>query len=317
MPSSTSYADITVNTRKRFTGYLAPVDFLPQLKQELKYITAVHDRLVIADGLPQPTVWAENIWYEPQIIEAASIGAAASALTKIQRNWWPYAWQLHRRHTLIQEKLPHVAAKPLNFPQQVKLAQLGSFTLLTPTTMLASAQCSSPFPNGVVSFVEDTEGPPSRAYLKLWEAFTQLGVWPKVGDRCLDLGACPGGWTWVLAKLGADVVAYDRAKLAPHVASMRGVTTVKGDAFNATPDRVGRIDWLCSDVICYPERLRDHVRLWLDSGLCSNFICTLKFQGDSHYGVIADMLAIPGSRVIHLHHNKHEVTWMLRASSPN
>ena len=53
MPSSTSYADITVNTRKRFTGYLAPVDFLPQLKQELKYITAVHDRLVIADGPPR------------------------------------------------------------------------------------------------------------------------------------------------------------------------------------------------------------------------------------------------------------------------
>ncbi len=293
------------------TGYLAAPGFVAQLLGELRDVQEVHDHLVIAAGSPQVCTWAENIWFDPQRITVTSIGDAVKALKSLQRNWWPYAWQLHRRHALIQEKLPHVAAKPLKFPELYPESRLGSFTLLDPNTMLASAHCSSPFPNGVPNFVEDSEGPPSRAYLKLWEALTLARTYPKRGDRCLDLGASPGGWTWVLAKLGASVVAYDRAALAPNVAAMRGVSTVKGDAFAATPDKVGPIDWLCSDVICYPEKLRDFVQLWLDSGKCQNFVCTLKFQGDSHYGVIADMRKIPGSTVIHLHNNKHEVTWIL------
>jgi 23S rRNA (cytidine2498-2'-O)-methyltransferase len=36
----------------------------------------------------------------------------------------------------------------------------------------------------------------------------------------------------------------------------------------------------------------------------------LKFQGDDHYGVIRDFAAIPGGHVLHLSHNKHELTWM-------
>jgi len=293
------------------TGYLAAPGFVAQLVGELRGVREVHDHLVLTDGPPQESSWAENIWYDPQIIQVASIGDAAKALKSIQRNWWPYAWQLHRRHALIQEKLPHVGAKPLRFPELPPVAPLGSFTLLGPTTLLASPVCRSPFPNGVPTFAEDTNGPPSRAYLKLWEALTLLKRWPTPGERCLDLGASPGGWTWVLAKLGASVVAYDRAELAPNVAAMKGVSAVKGDAFAATPDKVGQVDWLCSDVICYPEKLRDFVHLWLDSGKCKNFVCTLKFQGDSHYGVIKDMRKIPGSTVLHLHHNKHEVTWML------
>ena len=301
--------------RANSTGYLAAPGFLPQLLGELRNVKKVHDHLVIAAGDPQTCTWAENIWYDPQVIEVASIGEAAKALKAIQRNWWPYAWQLHRRHALIQEKLPHVGAKPMRFPEVYPDSPLGSFTLLGPTTLLASPVCSSPFPNGVPSFVEDGDGPPSRAYLKLWEAFTHLKKWPTKGERCLDLGASPGGWTWVLAKLGASVIAYDRAELAPNVLAMRGVSSVKGDAFAATPDKVGPVNWLCSDVICYPERLRDFVKLWLDSGRCKNFVCTLKFQGDSHYGVIDDMRKIPGSTVIHLHNNKHEVTWMLSSNT--
>jgi 23S rRNA (cytidine2498-2'-O)-methyltransferase len=53
------------------------------------------------------------------------------------------------------------------------------------------------------------------------------------------------------------------------------------------------------------------VKAWLDSGSCRSFVCTLKFQGSSHYEVIREFASVPGSRLLHLSHNKHELTWML------
>ena len=89
---------------------------------------------------------------------------------------------------------------------------------------------------GEYEFEEDKRSPPSRAYLKLWELFTRLGYWPQAGDRVLDLGCSPGGWTWVLAtQLGAMVVAVDRSPLARNLMEHRNVEFLKGDAFTLTP----------------------------------------------------------------------------------
>ena len=44
-------------------------------------------------------------------------------------------------------------------------------------------------------------------------------------------------------------------------------------------------------------------------------LITVKFQGDSHYGVIGRFLAIPGSSLVHLACNKHELTWTLRSAT--
>ena len=117
----------------------------------------------------------------------------------MQRNWAAYAAAHHRRMALIQDRLPPVKARPLRFPEPAPTAHLGAWTLLAPDRLLASPTKTSPFPNGECRFEEDRTGPPSRAYLKLWEALTRLGAWPGPGDTCLDLGASPGGWTWVLA----------------------------------------------------------------------------------------------------------------------
>ena len=78
-----------------------------------------------------------------------------------------------------------------------------------------------------------------------------------------------------------------------------------------TPETVGPVDWIFSDVACYPEKLLEWVNHWLESGLCKNYICTLKFQGDTSYDIAKQFLAIPGSQLHHLIHNKHELTWML------
>jgi len=189
---------------------------------------------------------------------------------------------------------------------------MGAFTLLDEGLILGSADCSSPFPNGELRFLEDKEGPPSRAYRKLWEALVMAGARPGLGQRCLDAGASPGGWTWALANLGASVLAVDRAPLEPKIAALPGVEFRKGSAFSLKPEDVGPVDWLFSDVICYPPVLYAWVEKWLASGLARNYVCTIKMQGSSYDRETTDLFAaIPGSRVLHLWHNKHELTWML------
>jgi 23S rRNA (cytidine2498-2'-O)-methyltransferase len=192
---------------------------------------------------------------------------------------------------------------------------LGSWTLLAPDRLLAAAHCNAPFPNGEVTFVEDREGPPNRAYLKLWEALVRLGRWPQPGERCLDLGASPGGWTYVLAKLGAGVVAIDKAPLDPKVAAMPGVAWRGESAFALDPASVGSVDWVFSDVICYPARLLALVERWRASGLARNFVCTIKFQGETDHETAEAFAAIPGAQVLHLHNNKHELTFALLAGA--
>ena len=299
----------------QLTGYLAPEGLEEQLVGELSAISSIHGRLVLAKGV-QPSLWAQNIWFAPTEIKISSINDAAKQLKAKQRNWANYSFHLHRRAELIQQALPHVSAKPLTFPTIAPSSPLGSWTLLDNDTVLYSERCSSPFPNGEIRFVENHEHPPSRAYLKLWEALTRLGSWPQPGERCLDAGACPGGWSWVLASLGAEVIAIDRAPLDPRVNSMPGVSSRIGDAFQATPESIGSCDWVFSDMACYPERLYEWVLKWIEAKAAKQIVCSVKLQIPSTAGgrrsefdlrLLAD---IPGSMLLHQFHNKHELTWI-------
>ncbi len=134
--------------------------------------------------------------------------------------------------------------------------------------------------------------------------------WPKAGETCLDLGASPGGWTWLLAQTGASVVAVDKAPLADHVARMHDVRWRQARRSPSTLQREAPVDWLCSDIICYPQRLLRLVQRWFDAVAARNIICTIKFQGVTDQGVVHEFQAIPGGRVLHLHHNRHELTFI-------
>jgi 23S rRNA (cytidine2498-2'-O)-methyltransferase len=296
-----------VNVR---TAYLAAEGFADELAHEIGCAVATHGRLLIAPGPPRPAAWAANIWLDPQEIPIASISDAAAKLRAIQRNWAVYAPHLYRRAMLIQEQLPKVSAKPLVFGSTPPAASLGSWTLLDAGTMLAAPDCSSAFPNGEIHFVEDRSGPPSRAYLKLWEALTLIGRQPGPGETCLDLGSSPGGWSWALQKMGAHVISVDKAPLAPEIARLPGVEHRQESAFTLDPRTIGPLDWLFSDIVCYPTRLLTLVERWLTAGTCRNFICTVKFQGTTDHDTASRFAAIPGSQLRHLFHNKHELTWI-------
>jgi len=292
-------------------AYLAPEGFAGLLETELgDRVRARYERLFVAKPDGPPPVWVANVWRTPVEIPIVSIGDGVRRLKAIQRNWVLYSADHHRRAALIQEQLPKVSAKPLVFGHAPPTAPLGSWTLVRPDLILAAPDCSSPFPNGEARFVEDRDAPPSRAYLKLWETFTRTGVQPAPGELCLDLGSSPGGWTWVLASLGARVISVDKAPIEPHIASMPGVTYRQESAFGLDPRTAPPVDWLFSDVICYPARLLGLVERWLSAGKARRFVCTLKFQAETDFDTIERFRAIPGSQIFHLHANKHELTWV-------
>lgn len=297
----------------QFTVYQAPPGLLPDLVRELsaaREVTAVREPLVTASGPPHPAAFAADIWPDPAFSPVASISAAARTLTAVQRNWACVPVGHFRRAALIAAKLPKVSARPLVFGQPLPSAPLGAFTLWDESTLLFSPRTAEPVPGGDYRFVEDKSGPPNRAYLKLWEALTRLGTMPGPGDVCLDLGGSPGGWTWVLAGLGARVTCVDKAPLAPNVAAMSGVSYQPGSAFAVDVARFPGVSWLFWDVICYPGRFLTYVKRLAARPDCPRLVCTVKFQGETDFTAISELSAIPGARLFHLSHNKHELTFV-------
>jgi len=141
----------------------------------------------------------------------------------------------------------------------------------------------SGFPGGEIPVAVDKSAP-SRAFAKLLEAELRLGHRIETGERCVDLGASPGSWTYVALNRGARVVAVDRSVLREDLMRHPKLTFHSGDAFAFEPE--APVDWLLCDVIAAPERSIGLVRSWLKSGWCRKFIVTIKFKGTEGYGVL-------------------------------
>ena len=292
------------------SAYLGSKEYMKPLINEIAGIIDVQGQLILSSAPPIRALWALNIWQTPTMIPIESINDGAKKLKSIQRNWCLYSYQSHRRAKLIQEKLPYISAKPLKFPCQPPSSSIGSWTLITPNQILASPKCSSLFQNGKVLFEEDKKGPPSRAYLKLYEVLTKIEKLPQPGEFCIDAGGSPGSWAWAIQKLGANVLSVDRSSLNQAVLSRPNVKYLKKDAFTIKPSEFDKVDWLFSDIICYPEKLFEWVSMWVESKKCNNFVSIIKFKGIKDYSIARKFLEIEGSQVTHLYNNKHELTWI-------
>ncbi len=295
-----------------FSVHIAPRGLLRPLAEELgDRVLAIRGRAVLAKGQDVP-YWAQTSWTAPFWLEVSSINDAARRLSAVQRRWAAHMDRdsgFNRRAALIEEALPHVNKRPLVFGEDYVPKPLGGFLLWDRDLVLASATTTSCFADGEVHFEEDKLAPPGRAYLKLWESFTIFGTRPAPGELCLELGAAPGSWTWVLGNLGARVFSIDKAPLASHIESMPVVNHCLGSGFALTPDLTGRTDWLFSDMICYPQRLLALVQQYIEARAMRHALCTIKFQSDKDHDVIAAFAAIKGSQIRHLSCNKHELTW--------
>ncbi len=295
--------------------YLAPhaheKDLLDELAHKGVNVLEARGRMVLAEGERDDVVWAQASFLGVEEIAVKSIGDAAKQLKARGRNWASFTVDHHRRAQLIQEQLPHYPVKEIPFLHPRPTVPMGGWTLWNPELVLASARTSSVYPLAEMSFLEDQVNPPSRAYLKLWEFFTcHAGELPNAGEHLLDMGACPGGWTWVLQSFGGKVTAVDKAPLEERIATLPGVEVLQESAFGLDPARLPKVDWFFSDIICYPERLLELVKRWHKHGV-RKFVCTIKFQGPTDHTATQRFIDELGGRVIHQHHNKHEVTWYL------
>ena len=163
---------------KKFTVCQPFYGFEKQLVADLGKPLEIFGKLYIYPQRVSETLWAQNIWFNAEIIPIESIGDGARKLKALNKLWVAYHHLNVRRGTLIQEKLQRVPQKRLNFLDKVPENSLGHWTLLDKDYILASVDCSSPRPHGEWEFNEDKTNPPSRAYLKLWDFFTRFHQYP-------------------------------------------------------------------------------------------------------------------------------------------
>ncbi len=303
-----------------YTVYLAIHQFEHELMNELKLkgikIADKKDRLFLVEGDHPPMIWAQTTGFRAQFADIESINDGSKKLKEHGRNWGLFTVDFHRRAQLIQDNLPKIKKKNIDFQEALPTLPMGFWTLWEQNKILFTPHTSSPFPLGEMDFNEDKVMPPSRAYLKLWEFFTVYAPNTPAQGVAIDVGSCPGGWTWVLRTMNFDkVISVDKAPIEKRISDLGKIEFRQESAFGLNPDEFPEIEWFCSDIICYPERLLNLVKRFMESGKVRNFVCTIKYQSQTDWENTLKFLEIPGSQIVHLHHNKHEVTWFYKGVS--
>jgi 23S rRNA (cytidine2498-2'-O)-methyltransferase len=187
-----------------------------------------------------------------------------------------------------------------------------AFSFLNSIEMERYHSLISPFVGGFNN-VEDDKKAPSRAYRKIVEAQLLMGKSISEGELLVDLGACPGGWTYIARKQGARVIALDRSPLEETLMQDPKVSFLKTDAFKYKAEE--KVDWVVSDIISAPERILELIDYWVVGKNCNHFIFTIKFQGDKEYGILEKFKKVATEcdyKIIlkQLNANKNEVTIM-------
>lgn len=294
--------------------YFAKPEFLSLLRTELGAGTELIHDLVFSPIKKLNVCFAQDIWLEPKIISFQSISEAVKILRQAGKFWYVHPVCHVRRSRLIEEQLRKTPILASHFPLESEVPNIGAFSLLDQHTLIYSTQRLKKWPQGECFFIEDKENPPNRAYLKLWEALTLLEKYPQPGESALDLGASPGGWTYVMQSLGAHVTAVDKALLDAKIASLPNVHFLNQSAFALEPAHLEKTyDWVLSDIACYPERAYALIMKWIDSGKAKQMIFTIKLQGEIELATIKKFQEIPNSRILNLFHNKHEATFFYPA----
>lgn len=136
---------------------------------------------------------------------------------------------------------------------------------------------------------------PSRSTLKLEEAFHVFiphDEWEErlaSGMKAVDLGACPGGWTYQLVKRSMMVHAVDNGIMAESLMNTGQVTHHQVDGFKFRPTS-NNITWLVCDMVEKPAKVAALMTEWLQEGLCREAIFNLKLPMKKRYEEVSHIL---------------------------
>ena len=184
---------------------------------------------------------------------------------------------------------------------------------------VADPHDSSPWPLGIARLRLLPEAP-SRSALKLEEALmTLLGaeereVLLKPGMSAADLGAAPGGWTWVLTRQHLRVISVDNGPLRQNVMDTGLVEHLRADGFQWKPSQP--LDWMVCDMVEQPRRVAERMATWLREGWCRHTVFNLKLPMKKRWDetrLCLDLLATQSERPLtvrarQLYHDREEIT---------
>jgi hypothetical protein len=167
-------------------------------------------------------------------------------------------------------------------------------------------------PAGRYRMAMDAEAP-SRSYLKVEEALFRMGISPADGERVIDLGAAPGGWTYAFAKRGCQVTAVDNGPLRISSAAARRVEHLHRDGMTFRPDRhLPPVDWLAGDMLVPPGQAFGLLKYWVGERRCRRLILNIKLPQEDPVPPllpILDWLKGRGAfQIRQLYHDRTEVT---------
>ena len=299
-------------SRKSFDLLIPFHGFQRELLQELKLksvkVLLVTDRTVLVESLSVQPIWAQDWWPDCEILpdEKESFATLKNL---------PYMGTYHQTevHTLaerVKKKIRNFPLKRINYKQHHPFDfKFFAWTVIS-GWILYCKQPQQRFPLGWHEFAEDKTMPPNRAYLKLWEIISVYNIVPEADSKVIEIGASPGGWSWVLSQITNQVYTFDRAPLAPQIQKIENISHSEGDAFKISPEYYKDCTWFFSDIICTPEKLFEVLQPWIKAGYIKNFVCTIKFKGACDFDILKKFADIESSRLIHLYQNKNEITWV-------
>lgn len=183
----------------------------------------------------------------------------------------------------------------------------------------ADPQDSAPWPLGIPRLKMHADAP-SRSALKLEEALLTLLTADerarllRAGMHAADLGAAPGGWTWVLARHEIHVTAIDNGPLRPHVMDTGLVQHLRADGFAWHPAKP--LDWMVCDMVEQPSRVAARMAEWFREGWCRHAIFNLKLPMKKRWHetrLCLDRFAAQAGRPLtirakQLDHDREEIT---------
>lgn len=183
----------------------------------------------------------------------------------------------------------------------------------------ADTRDSSPWPLGIPRLKLLPEAP-SRSALKLEEALLTLmdaderETLLKPGMTAADLGAAPGGWTWVLTRQHLRVTSVDNGPLRQHVLDTGLVEHLRADGFHWKPTQ--SLDWMVCDMVEQPRRVAERMATWVREGWCRHTIFNLKLPMKKRWDETCLCLALfeeqAGKRLTirarQLYHDREEIT---------